>query len=181
MMMIVGRNSCFLGPNLFEIPQSNWYWHINHISNNDKLLFHLVTQDQLHRHRPTTMRINLVLLALILPLATSNFNDVNVDAVVNKFDKQMCQARTALTSGVISVQHTMTGSNLENREGGDVVLLGKMVEGLGPHTGISWAQIVQSTITAPRGARAHCLDLNLNDQKTNHFYWCIPGMLKTYS
>ena len=76
------------------------------------------------------MRIKLVLLALILPLATSNLDDVNFDTVANEFDKQMCQARTALTSGVISVQQTMTGSNLENREG-DVVLLRKMVEGLG--------------------------------------------------
>ena len=75
------------------------------------------------------MRIKLVLLALILPLATSNVDDVNFDTVANEFDKQMCQARTALTSGVISVQQTMTGSNLENREGGDVVLLGKMLEG----------------------------------------------------
>ena len=22
-----------------------------------------------------------------------------------------------------------------------------------------------------------CLDVNLNDQGTSHFYWCIPGML----
>ena len=27
----------------------------------------------------------------------------------------------------------------------------------------------------------HCLDLNLNDQKTIHFYGCIPGMLGTYT
>ena len=26
-----------------------------------------------------------------------------------------------------------------------------------------------------------CLDLNLNYQKTRHFYWCIPGMLQTYT
>ena len=26
----------------------------------------------------------------------------------------------------------------------------------------------------------HCLDVNLNDQKTSHFYWCIPSMLETY-
>jgi hypothetical protein len=85
----------------------------------------------LNLHRPTTMRIKLVLLALILPLAKSYFNDVNVDPIVNEYDKQTCQARTALTYGVISVQQTMASSNLENREG-DVVLLRKMVEGLGP-------------------------------------------------
>ena len=26
--------------------------------------------------------------------------------------------------------------------------------------------------------KTHCLDVNLNDQKTSHFYWCIPGMLE---
>ena len=26
--------------------------------------------------------------------------------------------------------------------------------------------------------RPHCLYVNLNDQKTSHFYWCIPGMLE---
>ena len=30
-------------------------------------------------------------------------------------------------------------------------------------------------------ARTHCLYLNLNDQKTRHFYWCIPGMLETHT
>ena len=28
---------------------------------------------------------------------------------------------------------------------------------------------------------SHCLDVNLNDQKTSHFFWCIPGMLGTYT
>ena len=27
---------------------------------------------------------------------------------------------------------------------------------------------------------SNCLNLNLNDQKTSHFYWCIPAMLETY-
>ena len=26
----------------------------------------------------------------------------------------------------------------------------------------------------------HCLNVNLNDQKKSHFYWCNPGMLGTY-
>ena len=26
---------------------------------------------------------------------------------------------------------------------------------------------------------SHCLDVNRNDQKSSHFYWCIPGMLGT--
>ena len=29
--------------------------------------------------------------------------------------------------------------------------------------------------------RSHGLYLNLNDQKTSHFYWCIPGMLGTHT
>ena len=28
---------------------------------------------------------------------------------------------------------------------------------------------------------SHCWDVNLNDQKTSHLYWCIPGMLGTYT
>ena len=32
-----------------------------------------------------------------------------------------------------------------------------------------------------RVAEAHCLDLNLNDQKTSHLYWYIPGRLRTYT
>ena len=28
---------------------------------------------------------------------------------------------------------------------------------------------------------SRCLDLNLIDQKACHFYWCIPGMLETYT
>ena len=36
-------------------------------------------------------------------------------------------------------------------------------------------------IRNPSVNRAHCLDLNLNDQKTSHWYWDIPGMLKTFT
>ena len=34
---------------------------------------------------------------------------------------------------------------------------------------------------APKKTRmkTHCFYFNLNDQKTSHFYWCIPGMLGT--
>ena len=28
---------------------------------------------------------------------------------------------------------------------------------------------------------SHCLYLNLNDQKTSHYYWCIPDMLGTHT
>ena len=28
---------------------------------------------------------------------------------------------------------------------------------------------------------SHCLDVNLNHQKTSHFFWCIPRMLGTYT
>ena len=28
---------------------------------------------------------------------------------------------------------------------------------------------------------AYCMYVNLNDQKTSHFCWCIPGMLGTYT
>ena len=31
----------------------------------------------------------------------------------------------------------------------------------------------------PRPSLTHCWDVNLNDQKTSHFYWCISGKLET--
>ena len=34
---------------------------------------------------------------------------------------------------------------------------------------------------APLCNMSHCLDLYLNDQKTRRNFWCVPGILGTYS
>ena len=42
-----------------------------------------------------------------------------------------------------------------------------------------WKDLCSAEVKKKIEDLSHCLDVNRNDQKSSHFYWCIPGMLGT--